>query len=43
MAKPSKNAKNDKKKLLKDEIESDPRFAGIKTDPVWKLECLWWK
>ena len=41
MAKPGKNAKHDKKKLLKDEIESDPRFAGIKKDPVLSLKYEW--
>lgn len=42
MAKSGKNNKGDKKKLLNEAIESDPRFAGIKKDPVldsWLESC----
>lgn len=34
MAKNKKNNKGDKKKQIEEAIESDPRFASVKSDPV---------
>jgi hypothetical protein len=34
MAKNKKNNKESKKKQIEEAIESDPRFASVKSDPV---------